>query len=521
MQKLPVGRQNFKKIRENNYLYVDKTKYILEMINHGDINFLSRPRRFGKSLLLSTLKELFEGNKKLFKDLYIYDKWDWEESYPVITLDFGGGEYDSLKNLDDKLQDMVSNKAREFNIELYSTTIGERFKELIIGVYKKTKKDVVILIDEYDKPIISNLKNKELSNIQKKLGSFYEILKVADEYIKFIFITGISKIAHVSVFSKLNSPKDLTLNSKFNCICGYTQEELEYFFKNYIEKLSKKLDYSYNECLNYIKLYYDGYSWNGKETVYNPFSTLLCFDEEEFSKNWFNTGTPSVLIDYPMSKYTIKSIVEPSSVTDDEIKNPSSDNIKEEVLLFQTGYLTVEKFKRERIGAIYDLKIPNFEVESAFFENLITLYSNISYIDFLDYADKLLEYTIEGNEEKIIKTIGDYLSPIPYELKGDDEKYYHSIIFLLLYTARVHVHNELHSNKGSADLIIEEGDYVIILEFKQSKDSTIDYMIKKGFKQIEEKEYSRQYKNKKIIKTVIAFKDRKEDKELGCKIVKE
>ena len=364
---------------------------------------------------------------------------------------------------------------------------------------------------------MANLGSSDIGDFQDELGSFYEVLKMNDQYIKFIFITGISKFAHVSIFSKLNSLKDITLYDTFNSICGYTQEELEDNFNEYIEKLADKFNCSYIECVSHIKAYYNGYSWNGKEKVYNPFSTLLCFDEGEFSKNWFNTGTPSVLTQHPISKYSLKAIAEPSKVSDDEIKNPTTEIIKEEVLLFQTGYLTVENVKRERIGATYDLKIPNYEVESALFENLIKQYSNISYIDFLEYANKLLEYTIAGDEKKIIETIGDYLSPIPYQLRGEDEKYYHALIFQLLYTAGLHVHSEVNSSKGRADLVLEEGRNIIIIEFKQNKVESIDYMIKEGLKQIEEKDYSRQYKNKKIIKGVIAFRD----KEIGCKIIKE
>jgi hypothetical protein len=316
MQRLPVGRQSFKKIRENNYLYVDKTRHIYEMINNGDINFLSRPRRFGKSLLVSTLKELFEGNEKLFEGSYIYDKWNWEDKYPVIVLDFGVGDYENLNSLEDSIEDIINRLAREFQVKLYSKTLSGKFTDLITEIYNKTKKEVVILIDEYDKPIISNLQSKELSEIQKKLGSFYEILKGNDDYIKFIFITGISKIAHASVFSKLNNPIDLTLIDKFNSICGYTQEELEYYFPEHIENLANKLNNTNFEIVEKIKEFYDGYSWNGKEKVYNPYSTLLCFNNGKFSKNWFNTGTPSILTDYPMNKYRLKAITEPSKILD-------------------------------------------------------------------------------------------------------------------------------------------------------------------------------------------------------------
>jgi len=515
MQRLPIGRQNFKQIIENNYLYVDKTKYIYDMINSGDINFLSRPRRFGKSLLVSTLKELFEGRKKLFKGLYIYDKWNFEESFPVILIDFGGGDYSNLKNLEDTIEDILNQIAMDFQVEIIGKTLKGKFTNLIKNIYNKTGKEVVVLIDEYDKPIIENLQSKELESIEKNLGSFYEVLKTNDQYIKFIFLTGISKFAHVSVFSKLNSLKDLTFNNKFNSICGYTQEELEYNFQEHIEKLANNYDYNYEECINTIKEYYNGYSWNGEEKVYNPYSTLLCFDEGKFSKNWFNTGTPTVLADYPISKYDIKAVVEPVKLSENEIKNPTSKNIIAEVFLFQTGYLTISNIETEGLDIFYTLKIPNCEVESALFENLLNQYSNIQLYDVTNYGKKLLKYLIDGEENKIEETIGDYLSPIPSVLRGSDEKYYHAMIFRLLLSSKIHVHSEVRTRKGDADLIIEEEDYVIIVEFKQSNVSSIDYMIKEGFKQIEENEYGRAYKNKKIIKAVIAFKD----KEIGCKII--
>ncbi|WP_067089112.1 ATP-binding protein, partial [Methanobrevibacter curvatus] len=485
MQKLPVGRQDFATIRENDYLYVDKTKYIHEMIKSGDINFLSRPRRFGKSLLISTLKEVFEGNKKLFERLYIYDKWNWEESYPVIHIDLAGGTYDSLNDLENKLKDIINRIARDFQVKIYSESLDERFTDLISEISKKTNKKVVVLIDEYDKPIISNLQNKNLDEVQSKLGSFYEVLKKNDHYIRFIFITGVSKFAKVSVFSKLNNVDDLTFIDKFNSICGYTQEELENNFPEYIKKLSTKFNTSDKEIIEKIKDFYNGYSWNGREKVYNPFSTLLCFKHGEFSKNWFNTGTPNVLVDYPLNKYALKSIAEPNIVTDNELKNPTTSNIKDEILLFQTGYLTVDKIEAKEDEKFYYLKLPNYEVKSALFENLISQYSKIPLYDILDYANKLLKYTIDGNCTKIKETLGDYLSPIPNDLRGKDERYYHTLVFMLLYTAKIHVHSEVHSYKGNADLIIEEDDYVIIIEFKQSNKSSINYMINEALEQIE------------------------------------
>ena len=518
MKKLPIGTQSFSILRKDNYLYVDKTKYIYKMIADGRIYFLSRPRRFGKSLLVSTLKELFQGNKNLFKGLHIHNKWDWNEKYPVIHLDFSGRSYDTPEILNESLNLFLNRTAKLNGITLEKTNlITDKFSELIEEIYLKTGKKVVVLIDEYDKPIISNLRNNHLDDIENKLGNFYEVLKTNDQYIQFIFITGISKLAHVSVFSKLNNLDDLSLVDEFNSICGYTQKELENNFQEYIEKLANKLDITYNETLDRIKYYYDGYSWNGKNKVYNPYSTLLCFKHSKFSKEWFNSGTPTVLANYPLSKYNIKAIAEPTKLSETEIKNPTTKNIKDEVFLFQTGYLTVSNIEIDGLDTFYTLKIPNYEVESALFENLIAQYSNIPLHEIIDYGKKLLKYLIEGHEGKIIETIGDYLSPIPSVLRGQDERYYHALIFRLLLSSKIHTHCEVRSQKGDADLIIEEKDYVIIVDFKQSNTLSIDRMIKAGFKQIEEKEYGRPYKNKKIIKGVIAFKD----KEISCKIIKD
>ncbi|MDR1722268.1 MAG: ATP-binding protein [Methanobrevibacter sp.] len=518
LQKLPVGIQSFEELRTNDYLYVDKTKDIFNLIDNGKVYFLSRPRRFGKSLLVSTLKELFQGNKDLFEGLYIYDKWNWDEEYPIIHLDFSGRSYRDGEKLTNSLNIFLKRTAKLYGIELEKTDLfADNFGILIEELYFKTRQKVVILIDEYDKPIVSNIKNSELDEIQEILGDFYEVLKTNDQYIKFIFITGVSKFAHVSLFSKLNSLDDLTLVNEYNSICGYTQDELEGNFKDHIKALSIKYDCSIEKVLENLKFFYDGYSWNGLDKVYNPFSTLLCFRHLEFSKGWFNSGTPSVLANHIISKSNIQSLSEPVKLSKDDLTNPSTKVLKDEVLLFQTGYLTVSKKESQGLNTFYTLKIPNYEVETGLFQSLIEHYSAIPLSDVLNYGIDLTNYLIEGNCEKVKETIGDYLAPIPNVLRGDNEKYYHSLILILLLSSKQHVHSEIRRWKGNADIVIEEKDYVIILEFKHTKKTSIEYEIKNAFKQIEEQEYSRVYKNKKVIKAVIVFKD----SAIGCKINKE
>ena len=352
MLKLPVGIETFSEIQEEEYIYIDKTHYIHKIATEGKTYFLSRPRRFGKSLLLSTIEELFKGNKKLFKELYIYDKWNWNEKYPVITINLGGGKYNTLDNMENTLKEILNNLALDYDIRLENTIASQRFGELIKKIYKQNNQKVVVLIDEYDQPIISNLQNKDLNRFQEDLGSFYQTLKTNDRFIKFIFITGVSKLgkigdfaelenlrfskfAHVSVFSKLNNLRDVSLIDEFNGICGYSQEDLEDNFQEYIQKLANKFEYSYNDALNEVKEFYNGYSWNGEEKIYNPFSTLLCFIESDFVYEWFNSGTPSVLANYPMSTRSVKALAEPSIVSYNELKNATTEDIKDEILLFQ------------------------------------------------------------------------------------------------------------------------------------------------------------------------------------------
>jgi hypothetical protein len=312
MQKLPIGRQDFKLIRENNYLYVDKTKYIHKLIENGDIYFLSRPRRFGKSLLLSTIAELFKGNEKLFKELYIHNKWKWKETYIVIYIDLSNGEFKTVKESEKSLTDIINRNMKELEVPVYSKTLNGKFTDLIFETYKTTGKRVVVLIDEYDKAIIDNITDINIADKNRRiLHDFYQIIKSNDQYIKFVFITGVSKFAQVSIFSGLNSPDDITFDKDYGGICGYTHEELEDYFKDYIEELAVEESLNYEEILQKINFWYDGYSWDGKIKLYNPFSTLLLFKKREFSNYWFKTGTPTFLMEILKKENNLTPILQP------------------------------------------------------------------------------------------------------------------------------------------------------------------------------------------------------------------
>ncbi|MDR2086931.1 MAG: AAA family ATPase, partial [Dysgonamonadaceae bacterium] len=297
MKQLPIGIQSFEKLRTSDLLYVDKTEIIHRLISTGNIYFLSRPRRFGKSLLISTMEALFKGKKELFEGLYIYDKWDWSQQYPVIRIDWTQLDHSTPGKIETNMIGYLKEIAQNYQVTLSAQTAPDCLRELITLLYKTTGQRVVVLIDEYDKPITSHLFNPLLDATRTAVHNLYQVIKGADEYLRFVFLTGVSKFSGMSIFSALNNLNDITLHWNYVAICGYTQEELEHYFADYIDEVAEYKDMSKNELLEEIKKWYNGYSWDGKTPVYNPFSTLLFFNNKEFDNYWFRTGTPTFLIE--------------------------------------------------------------------------------------------------------------------------------------------------------------------------------------------------------------------------------
>ncbi|MDR2621894.1 MAG: AAA family ATPase, partial [Dysgonamonadaceae bacterium] len=359
MKNLPIGIQSFADLRKKGYLYVDKTKDIHKMITSGKIYFLSRPRRFGKSLLISTLKAIFKGEKKLFEGLYIYDRWDWTQQYPVIRLDFGEINCQTPEELENDLSKKLLEKARQYNIDLKRTSSGG-FAELIENLYKTTGQQVVVLIDEYDKPITDHLSQLEVMIANKNiLHNFYQVLKAADEYLHFVLLTGVSKFAGVSIFSALNNANDITVNEKYASICGYTQEELETYFSEYLEETAENTGLNKEDLIEEIHNWYDGYSWDGKTFVYNPYSTLLLFENKVFGNYWFRTGTPTFLVELLKKRNQLAPVFEPLVTTLTSFDSCDPVLVGEIPLLFQTGYLTIKRRELFRGLPHYTLGIPN------------------------------------------------------------------------------------------------------------------------------------------------------------------
>ena len=490
MQKLPVGVQTFDKLRKGNYVYADKTKYALEVINSYQYVFLSRPRRFGKSLFLDTLHNIFEGNKELFEDLYIYDKWDWEDKYPVIKISWGGSEYKSLENIYNKTNRILKQNQKRLGIVCEDTTPDGCLEELIQKAYEKYNKGVVVLIDEYDKPILNNISNIDMATQMRDfLRGFYEQLKENDAYLRFAFLTGISKFSKANIFSGLNQIEDISLLKRFGDVCGYTQEELEYYFKDYLVDVD----------LQKVKTWYNGYNFLGS-SVYNPFNILKFIKDGFIFKNyWWKSGNPFSLIELLKTKnYFIQSL---QNLRTDETLLDSFDieKLQLESLLFQAGYLTIDKVVELPIGSLeYHLKVPNLEVQ-------ISL--NRLLIDYLTSSTNLQAQTdiyftlMNADINKFKQTLISLFASIPYNnyVKNNIafyEGYWASLIYCYLAGSGLKLIAEDVTNSGRIDLTIIVNDNIYVLEFKVKRGEGVKEQRGKGIKaleQIKQKKYHQKY----------------------------
>jgi hypothetical protein len=477
MKKLPIGISDFKELIEGNYIYVDKTEYIYKLINQGKYYFLSRPRRFGKSLLLSTIRYLFENHKNLFKNLYIYDKWNWEETYPTIRISFA---IDLLKKDDYKkriIQELLKNYINN-ELETFENPEDEveLFEKLIINIYRKYKKQLVILIDEYDKPILDLIEDiKQAEEVRKYLKAFYSVLKNLDEYIKFLLITGVSKFAKVSLFSGLNQLEDISLNKDFGNICGYNQQELEFYFKDYLDNLN----------LDEIKEWYNGYNFL-QDTLYNPFDILLYLRNREFDSYWYKTGTSSFLIKLIKDKRYDVSQLENKIVKKNILEKFDIEEIRIEALMFQTGYLTIKEVFHKEYGQEYKLGFPNKEVRISFNENILefTIKEEVRY----KLVDEIISTLKKEDISKLKEYIDLLISNISYMYLKEEASYVLAV-FVLFYSTGLNVITEDNTSKGRIDLtIIVNNSIVYIIEFKvienaQDKGKALNQIIQKQYYQ--------------------------------------
>ncbi len=487
---LPIGRQDLRKMRAENCIYVDKTALIYDLTRNGGMYFLSRPRRFGKSLLLSTMKELFLGSKALFEDTWILDKWDWSKVSPVIHISFLSVDYEKL-GLDAGIRQCLLEIFEENDI---IPKVTDNTKTLFIDLVKKIHEKhgrVAILIDEYDKPILDFLETNKLDQAkanQEILGIFYGALKDADPYIRFLFITGISKFTKVSLFSKLNNLYDLTLDPQYAALLGYTQQELEQNFAIYLDEVGEVFpEFTREQLLEEIRLWYNGYSWDGKTRLYNPFGILLFLAQKDFQDHWFESGTPSFLV----KKMLEEDFFHLETVETDMtfLNKYSLDNVELISLLFQTGYLTIKD--KQKYGELV-LAYPNKEVRIAMYSFLI---------DDMGYTRggggvtvrHLRKAFIDNDLDRVKNILTSLFSGLAFDVYMHQtmqqvEGFYHGLIHILFKCLGIYIQSEVHTSIGRADAIIETPSHIYFLEFKINSNGAT------ALQQIKDKKYADAHK---------------------------
>lgn len=502
MKKLPIGIQSFRTLIDEGYLYVDKTEDIHSLLTQGGkYNFISRPRRFGKSLLISILKELFSGNKDLFGGLWIHDKIEWKK-YPVIHLDFLGLKYGDPEELVESLEYMLDQNAHSYGIRLKGKGYDKRFKELIRELVAKSMGGgIVILVDEYDKPIINQIDNPAIAKKNRNiLRTFYESIKGADEYLEFVFITGVSKFSKVSIFSGLNNLDDITLDERFPTLLGYTQDELEGNFKEYIDIMAKKLGIGRSDLMDYIREWYNGYSWDGKNFLYNPLSILLLFSKNAFDNYWFATGTPTFLTRLIKEKRKNIGDYEMLKVGSYIFESFDVDNIEVASLLFQAGYLTIKEKKVTNFPrADYWLSYPNREVRESFIRHLLKEFSGQDFTEGARVLDLLVQTVEAGQLEQFFEAMRSLFAAIPYNiLIGDREAYYQTVVYLVLSLLGMNVDAKVQTNAGRIDAVIHTEKRIYVMEFKTT--TADDALV-----QIKEKKYYEKYMNAGLPITLVGI----------------
>jgi Predicted AAA-ATPase/PD-(D/E)XK nuclease superfamily len=500
MKKLPIGIQTFSEIRQNGFLYVDKTEAIHRLICSGKYFFISRPRRFGKSLTLSTISDIFSGHQDLFRGLWIEHQRDWSQVSPVIHIQFNEIGYDT-NGLVFALERTLEKEAAKHGITLREQGYDQRFAELIRQLAERKGK-VVLLMDEYDKPIIDYLEKDQLPTAlehQKILKNFYSVLKSADPNIAFLLITGVSKFSKVSIFSDLNNLEDLTLHPRYATLMGYTQAELELNFGDRLaETLQQYPDWSPETLLQHIKTWYNGYSWSSPERVYNPFSILNFFSSGTFQDYWFKTGTPTFLVkQLSAAKYfNLNELTVGATL----LENYTLDQLDVRAMLFQTGYLTIRE--ADTLRGLYTLDYPNREVEQALSNHLIGALLHRPAADSIRPVVQLEQAFLKNDPEQVVAIINAMLKSIPsLLLSNQGEYFYHALVHLHFRYLGFFIQSEVHTSDGRMDAVVHTPNTIFILEFKvnQSADAALT--------QIKTKQYAAAFatETKNIVQLGINF----------------
>jgi hypothetical protein len=472
LRKYPIGQQYFGGIIKDGFVYVDKTRLIHTLIESGKYYFLSRPRRFGKSLLLSTIGEIFKGSQELFKGLWIENHWNWEQKHPVIYIGISKIPYQDL-GLKEALSRTLDKIAVQYHLQLQEDNLKGKFTELIEKTSVNGK--VVILIDEYDKPIIDYLEDPDQAETNRQVfKEFYSVLKDADEYIRLLLITGVSRFSKVSIFSDLNNLNDITLHPRYASLAGITQEELE---SNFAEEITAKQKNN-PDILQDLKIWYNGYSWyDGMDTVYNPFSLLSYMDAGIFQNYWFQTGTPSFLINEVRRNPGFSFSENEYKAREDGLQALYNINTEEQqhidpvTLMFQTGYLTIKHFDPKY--RLYTLGYPNQEVKESVLTYLVSAYSFQNLRQVGPTVSELAMAFTQNDIPKVIQIVNSLFGKIPYQLwAGARESFFHGLLHNMFQLVGVNPESEVSSAKGRADLIIKTVTHIYIMEFKLDSSAT-------------------------------------------------
>ena len=465
--KLPIGIQNFEKLKIRGFRYIDKTRLVYKLANSGCYYFLSRPRRFGKSLFLSTLEAYFLGKKELFKGLEIESlEKDWIE-YPVLHLDLNTQKYENSDALDYVLNDFLQKEEVKYGLTSQNKYYGPRFSAVIQKAYEHSGKRVVILVDEYDKPVLQAIGNDTLQDeYRSTLKSFYGALKSSDKYIQFAFLTGVTKFGKVSVFSDLNHLNDISMDPRYYDICGLTEKEIRSNLSEEVEALARNLGVQPEEAYAMLKENYDGYHFSEDDTpgMYNPFSILNALEKKKIESYWFETGTPTYLVELlKKHNYNLSNLEkeEPTSDALNSIDSTSTDPIP---VIYQSGYLTIKGYDKE--FGLYKLGYPNKEVEEGFVKFLIPFYTNVekarSGFEISQFVLSLRKKDIEG----FMLRLQTFLSACPYELQPEQERHFQSVMYILTTLCGFYAEVEEHTSIGRMDMTIKTDRYIYIFEFK-------------------------------------------------------
>ena len=496
----PIGIQNFESLRKDGYLYVDKTALIYQLAKRGRYYFLNRPRRFGKSLLISTLEAYFQGKRELFQGLAMEElEKEWLQ-HPILHLDLNIEKYDSIDSLGNILNNALTRWEKIYGDEPSEASFSLRFAGIIRRAHELTGQRVVILVDEYDKPMLQAINNEELQReFRNTLKPFYGALKTMDGDIKFALLTGVTKFGKVSVFSDLNNLNDISMDKQYVSLCGMTEEEIHRYFEDDLRRLATAQDMTYEETCTRLKEAYDGYHFRqNSEGIYNPFSVLNTFAKQEFGSYWFETGTPTYLVELlKQNHYNLEQMSHEE--TNSEVLNSIYADESPIPVIYQSGYLTIKDYDPRFEN--YILGFPNREVEEGFIKFLMPFYTNVNKVESPFEIQQFTREIESGQPDAFLRRLQSFFADTPYELIRDLEVHYQNVLFIVFRLVGFYVKAEYHTSEGRVDLVLQTDRYIYVMEFK------LEGSAEEALQQIEAKHYARPFEadSRQLFKIGINF----------------